>query len=202
MMASIDRAGADVTRPPAVAALVKRAIRTWRFIMLTDRMHQALNDQIQAEFFSAYLYLSMAAYFENLGLEGMSNWMMVQFQEEQSHALKFFHYVNERGGRVELQSLAQPDRQWESPLAAFEAALDHERMISKRIGDLADLAVAEKDHATHNMLQWFISEQVEEEATVDGIVGQLRLVGAQGPGLFMIDREMRARTFVDETREG
>lgn len=167
--------------------------------MLTDRMHQALNDQLQAEFNSAYLYLSMSAYFEDKGLEGMANWMTVQFQEEQSHALKFYRYINERGGRVELQALEKPKLDWESPLEAFEEALDHEKLISRLIGELADLAIKEKDHATHNMLQWFISEQVEEEANVDSIVTQMRLVGGQGQGLFMIDREMRGRTFVDET---
>lgn len=169
--------------------------------MLTDRMQKALNEQIQAEFFSAYLYLSMAAYFEDLGLEGMANWMSIQFQEEQSHAMKFFRYIVERGSRVELAALEKPEQTWASPLAAFEAALAHERHISGRINELADLAGAEKDHATHNMLQWFIAEQVEEEASVDAIVNQLRLVGEQGPGLFMIDRELKTRTFVDHTQE-
>ncbi len=167
--------------------------------MLTDRMHKALNDQLQAEFESAYIYLAMAAYFEDKGLEGMSNWMNVQFQEEQTHALKFYRYIIERGGRVELQTLPQPPRDWDSPLAAFEAAYDHERMISGRINDLVSLAVEEKDHATNNMLQWFVAEQVEEEASVDAIVTQMRLVGENGHGLFMIDRELRGRTFVDET---
>ena len=170
--------------------------------MLTDNMRKALNDQLQAEFYSAYLYLSMSAYFEDRGLEGMSNWMTVQFQEEQSHALKIFRYIIERGGRPELQSIEKPQRDWDSPLAAFEASLEHERMISGRINDLADLAVKEKDHPTHNMLQWFISEQVEEEANVESIVTQMKMVGDQGPGLFMIDREMKARAFVDETQEG
>lgn len=169
--------------------------------MLTDRMHKALNDQVQAEFFSAYLYLSMAAYFEELGLAGMANWMRVQFQEEQSHALKFFQYICERRGSVELQALPQPEHRWASPVAAFEDALAHERMISGRIADLVNLAQAEKDHATHNMLQWFVGEQVEEEAAADNVVNQLRLVGEQGPGLFMIDREMAARTFVDATQQ-
>jgi len=168
--------------------------------VLTDRMHQALNDQLQAEFESAYIYLAMAAYFEDKGLEGMANWMNVQFQEEQTHALKFYRYVIERGGRVELQALAKPPRDWDSPLAAFEAALEHERMISRRIGDLVTLAGEEKDHATHNMLQWFVAEQVEEEANVDAIVTQMRLVGESGHGLFMIDRELKGRTFVDETQ--
>ncbi|MBD3220032.1 ferritin [bacterium] len=168
--------------------------------MLTDKMHQALNDQLQAEFFSAYLYLSMAAYFEDEGLEGMANWMTIQFQEEQTHAMKFYRYIIERGGRVELQALEKPQKDWPSPLAVFEEAFEHEKMISGRINDLAELAIAEKDHATHNMLQWFIAEQVEEEAAVDTIVNQLKMVGDQGHGLFMIDREMRGRTFVDETQ--
>jgi len=167
--------------------------------LLTDRMHKALNDQLQAEFFSAYLYLAMAAYFEDEGLEGMANWMTVQFREEQSHALKFFHYITERGGRIELEALAKPQKDWASPLAAFEAALAHERMISGRINELANIAIAEKDHATHAMLQWFISEQVEEEANVVSLVGQLKRIGAQGPGLFMIDRELKSRVFVDQT---
>lgn len=162
--------------------------------MFTEKMHAALNDQLQAEFYSAYLYLAMSAYFEEKGLVGMANWMTVQFQEEQSHALKFYAYINERGGRVELQAIDKPQRDWETPLVAFEAALEHERYITGRINDLADLAVKEKDHATHNMLQWFIAEQVEEEATVDNIVTQLRLVGGEGHGLFMIDRELRGRT--------
>ena len=168
--------------------------------MLTDRMHQALNEQIQAEFFSAYLYLSMSAYFEDKGLDGMATWMNVQFQEEQSHALKFYRYVNERGGRVELQGLEKPQLDWASPLDAFQGALEHEQMITGRINDLADLSLSEKDHATHNMLQWFIAEQVEEEANVEAIVTQLRLVGDEGRGLYMIDREMVGRTFVDETQ--
>ena len=166
--------------------------------MLTDNIRKALNDQLQAEFYSAYLYLSMSAYFDDQGLEGMANWMTVQFEEEQSHALKLFRYIIERGGRPELQAIEQPQRDWDSPVAAFEASLDHERMISGRINDLADLAVKEKDHATHNMLQWFISEQVEEEANVESIVSQMKMVGDAGPGLFMIDREMKGRTFVNE----
>ena len=165
--------------------------------MISDRMHKALNEQIQAELFSAYLYLSMSAYFQDQGLEGMANWMTVQFREEQEHALKFVHYLNERGARVELEALGKPAKEWAAPLAAFEAALAHERMISGRIDDLANLAVGEKDHATLNMLQWFIAEQVEEEASVDAIVTRLRLVGDRGSGLFMIDREMAKRALAD-----
>ena len=168
--------------------------------MLTDRMHKALNDQLQAEFYSAYLYLSMAAYFDDKGLEGMANWMTIQFQEEQSHALKFYRYITERGGRVELAAIEKPTQDWDSPVAAFEGALEHEQMVSGLINNLADLAISEKDHATHNMLQWYIAEQVEEEANVDAIVNQLKMIGGEGHGLFMIDREMKGRVFVDETQ--
>jgi len=168
--------------------------------VLTDRMHKALNDQLQAEFYSAYLYLSMAAYFDDKGLEGMANWMTIQFQEEQSHALKFYRYIAERGGRVELGAIEKPTQDWDSPLAAFEGALEHEQMVTGLINKLADLAIEEKDHATHNMLQWYIAEQVEEEANVDAIVNQLKMIGGQGHGLFMIDREMKGRVFVDETQ--
>jgi len=168
--------------------------------VLTDRMHKALNDQLQAEFYSAYLYLSMAAYFDDKGLEGMANWMTIQFQEEQSHALKFYRYITERGGRVELAAIEKPTQDWDSPVAAFEGALEHEQMVSGLINNLADLAISEKDHATHNMLQWYIAEQVEEEANVDAIVNQLKMIGGEGHGLFMIDREMKGRVFVDETQ--
>ena len=167
--------------------------------MLTDRMHKALNDQLQAEFSSAYLYLSMSAYFEDQGLEGMANWMTIQFQEEQSHALKFYRYITERGGKVELQAIEKPRHEWDGVVEVFEETLAHEQMVTGLINDLADLAIQEKDHATHNMLQWFIAEQVEEEANVEAIVTQLRLVKGEGAGLFMIDREMKTRSFVDET---
>jgi ferritin len=168
---------------------------------MNDNILKALNDQLQFEFYSAYLYLAMAAYFEDQGLEGMANWMEVQFQEEQTHALKIYRYIAERGGRIELQALDQPPRDWESPLAAFEESLGHEKQVTARINDLADLAVKNKDHATHNMLQWFISEQVEEESTVDAICTQMRLVGGEGHGLFMIDRELKGRTYADPTQE-
>jgi len=163
-------------------------------------MHKALNDQLQAEFSSAYLYLSMSAYFEDQGLDGMANWMTIQFQEEQTHALKFYRYITERGGKVELQAIEKPKHEWDGVVDIFEETLAHEQMVTGLINNLADLAIQEKDHATHNMLQWFIAEQVEEEANVESILGQLRMIGGKGHGIFMIDREMRGRTFVDETQ--
>jgi ferritin len=168
---------------------------------MNDNILKALNDQLQFEFYSAYLYLAMAAYFEDKGLEGMANWMEVQFQEEQTHALKIYRYIAERGGRIELQALGQPPKDWDSPLAAFEESLAHEKMVTERINNLADMSVKAADHATHNMLQWFIAEQVEEEAAVDSIVTQMRLVGGEGHGLFMVDRELKGRAFVDHTQE-
>lgn len=164
--------------------------------MLSSKMEQALNSQINAEYFSSYLYLSMAAYFDSINLVGMANWMRVQAQEEMVHVMKFFDYVSERNGRVSLTAIDGPPTEWASPLAAFEAALAHERHVSSLINKLVDLALAESDHASNNFLQWFVAEQVEEEATADGIVQQLRLVKDAPGGIFLLDRELGQRTFV------
>lgn len=162
-------------------------------------MEKALNEQINAEFASAYLYLSMATWFEEQNFEGMANWMMIQFKEEQTHALKFYNYVIERGGRVTLQKIDAPKTEWGNILQVFEETLKHEKLVTSMIHDLADLAVEERDHATSSMLQWFIDEQVEEEASADKIVNQLKLIGDNPNGLFMLDREFAARKFIDET---
>jgi len=162
-------------------------------------MQDSLNDQIQAEFFSAYLYLAMAAYMQERDLDGFANWMRIQAQEELTHGMKFFDYVNEAGARVILQAVETPPEEWASPLAAFEAALSHEKHMTGRIYGIADLCNEEKDHATANLLQWFISEQVEEESNVDGIIKKLKMVGDKGAGMFMIDRDLAQRVFVDET---
>jgi ferritin len=158
-------------------------------------MEKALNKQINEEYFSAYLYLSMAAYFDSINLTGFSNWMRVQSQEEMSHVMKFFDFVIERGGRVHLDAIKKPDIEWASPLAAFEDAYKHECFISGCINDLVTLSLEANDHATDNFLQWFVSEQVEEEASADAIVQKLKLVGDNGPGIFMIDQEMATRVF-------
>ena len=163
--------------------------------MLSEKMEKALNDQIQAEIYSAYLYLSMQAYFESVNLEGFAGWMQVQYQEEMSHAMKFYGFINERGGRVLLQTIDAPPSEWASPLAVFEATLDHEQKVTARINDLVDVAIAERDHATNNFLQWFVAEQVEEEDSVGGVLEQIKLVGEAKGGLFMLDRELGQRTF-------
>jgi len=163
--------------------------------MLSQKMQDALNAQINAEYYSSYLYLSMAAYCEDANFKGFANWFRVQSQEEMIHVMKFFGYVIDRKGRVELKAIDAPPVAWESPLAAFEAALKHEQHVTGLINRLAGLAIAENDYATHTLLQWFITEQVEEEASVDAVVQQLKL-GANAPAaLFMLDRELGQRSF-------
>ncbi len=161
--------------------------------MMSKKMEKALNEQINAEMYSAYLYLAMAAYFESENLSGCAGWMKVQVQEETSHAMKFFGHINERRGRVILQAIDQPAKEWKSPLAAFEAAFEHEQLITGRIDDLVNLAMQEKDHATSAFLQWFVSEQVEEETSVDTIVQMLKMADKAPGALLMIDRELGRR---------
>jgi ferritin len=169
--------------------------------MISDKMQDALNDQINAELYSSYLYLAMAAYFDDVGLGGFASWMKAQAQEEAFHAMKFFSYVSERGGRVELKAIQEPPKEWESSKAAFEASLEHERYVSKRINDLVNLAQEERDHATNNFLQWFVSEQVEEEDNVGQVVDKLKLMGEAPGGMFMLDRELGQRTFTPPAEE-
>lgn len=167
--------------------------------MVSEKMLGALNKQINAELYSAYLYISMAAYFDDLNLPGFSNWMNVQFQEEQAHAFKFWHYVVERGKRVRLMAIENPPWDWGSPLEVFEAVYKHEQHVTSLISGLVDLAQEEKDHLTYNMLMWFVGEQVEEEASADAIVRQLKMIKGDGRGLLMIDRELAQRVFVPPT---
>jgi len=167
--------------------------------MLSKKMLAALNKQINAELYSSYLYLSMGAYVKSLGLDGFENWFRVQAQEELAHAMKFFDYVNERGGRVTLTAIDGPPVTWKSPLAVFEATLKHEQHVTDLINKLVDLAADESDHASSIMLQWFVSEQVEEEASADAVRQKLALVGDRGNALYMIDRELAARVFTPPT---
>jgi ferritin len=161
--------------------------------VINDKLQQAINSQINAELHSAYIYLSMSAYFGSLGLDGSAHWMRLQAQEELMHGMKFYDYMVVSGGRILLTPVEGPATSWDSPLAAFEAALAHERLMTRRCNDLASLAIAEKDHATNNLVQWFVTEQVEEEANVENIVQKMKLLGRDGPGLFMMDRELKSR---------
>jgi len=160
---------------------------------LSKKMEKALNEQVNAEMYSSYLYLSMAADLEDKALGGFANWMKTQAQEELYHAMKIFDYVNERGGRVALDQIEAPQTEWKDPLAIFQAAYKHELKVSGMINDLVNLAIKEKDHATNNFLQWYVEEQVEEEASADEVVQKLKLMGGKGQGLFMMDKEMGAR---------
>ena len=157
-------------------------------------MEEALNSQTNEELFSAYLYLSMAAYFHAEGLDGMAGWMRLQAKEEVEHALRIFDHLVERGGKVTLKALAEPQGNWDSPLAAFQAAYEHERYITGKIHELVDLAQAERDHAAFQMLQWFVAEQVEEEDQTKKAVELLERVGPDGRGILMIDQRLGART--------
>jgi len=163
--------------------------------MLKDQIEKALNNQLNAELYSAYLYLSMSAYFQSMNLGGFATWMRVQAQEELVHAMKFYDFINERGGRVGLKMVEAPPTGWTSPLAAFEAAYQHEQKVTGLINDLVELALQEHDHATHIFLQWFVTEQVEEEDNANGVVQKLKLIGDASGGLFMLDRELGQRTF-------
>ena len=169
--------------------------------MLKEKMLKALNDQINAEQYSALLYLSMSAWFEEKGLPGFANWMYVQYQEELTHANKIFKYVVERSGKVELKAIEQMPVEFNNVTEVVEKTLEHEQHVTSLIHNLVDIASEERDHATHSFLQWFVDEQVEEEANVNEILDNLKLINEQGHGLFMIDRELRQRTFVDETEE-
>ena len=162
--------------------------------MLSDKMYEALNDQINAEMHSAYLYLSMAAYFEDINFPGMAGWMKAQAQEEMVHAMKFYGYIFDRDCKVELKTIEGPETSWDSPLAAFEASLKHEKYITGRINKLVDLAIEDNDHATRSFLNWFVDEQVEEESSVGDAVKRLKNVGDSKPGLFMLDREPGGRS--------
>ncbi len=170
--------------------------------MLSKKMETAINKQINAEIYSAYLYLSMASWIESTGLDGFGNWFKIQAQEELAHAMKFYHYVNERGGRVKMAAIDAPPTNWKSPLAVFDETYKHEQKVTGLINKLVDLARTESDHASDNMLQWFVAEQVEEESTADGIRQKVKLVGEKGHGIFMIDRELAARVFTPPAQEG
>ncbi|UCC61786.1 MAG: ferritin [Anaerolineae bacterium] len=161
--------------------------------MFSQKIQDAMNDQIQRELESAYIYLSMAAYFESSNLPGFAHWMNAQAQEEQTHAMKFFDFIYDRGGRVMLQAIPQPPAEFTSPLDAFEKALAHEQKITGHIDDLYALAVQEKDYASQTFLQWFVDEQVEEEKSAGDIVETLKMVGDKGQALFMFDRQLAQR---------
>jgi len=169
--------------------------------MLSEKMLEDLNLQLNRELYSGYLYLSMSAYFSSKGMPGFANWMRVQAQEELTHAMKFFDYILKSGGSVKVLPIDAPPTDWANPLEVFQETLRHEQKVTSHINNLMDLAISQKDHATGNFLQWFISEQVEEEENARNILDRLSLAGEERGLLFILDQELGKRVFVAPTQE-
>lgn len=169
--------------------------------MLNKKMQDALNEQINKEMYSAYLYMAMSAQATDMGLEGFAKWFMVQYHEEMFHAMKIYEFVFDRNGRVELGTIEQPPKEFDSIKDMFEKTLEHEQFVTKSINDLVDLAISEKDHATNNFLQWYVAEQVEEEKNDHEILGKIDMLtdGKKGAGLYMLDKEIGARELTAPT---
>ncbi len=163
--------------------------------MITQKLQDAINKQINAELYSAYLYKSMEAYFKSIDLDGFANWMNIQFQEEQAHAFGFLNFLNERGGKIILGAIEAPRVDWPNAIAVFSETLKHEEYVTSLINNLIALSYEEKDYASANFFQWYIKEQVEEEANATKILHQLQLVNGEGQALLMLDRELQARVF-------
>lgn len=164
--------------------------------MVSKKLETAINNQINAEFWSAYLYLSMSVHFANEGLPGFANWFKVQFQEEQDHALKLINYLISKGNKVDLKPIEKVETSWTSLLSAFADTLAHEKEVTGMINNLVSIARSENDYATENILQWFVSEQVEEEETAQEMIDSLKLIGDNGFGIYTMDKELGSRTHV------
>lgn len=161
--------------------------------MLSKKMIDALNEQMNKEMYSAYLYMAMSSYCNDLGLKGFAKWFMVQYHEEMFHSMKLYEYIHKQGGTVKLMAIDEPPSEWTSPLDVFEKTLTHEQMVTSRINALMELALAEKDHASQIVLQWYVNEQVEEEENDNDIIAQLKLIGDSPQALMMLDRDLAAR---------
>ena len=161
--------------------------------MIKEKILKILNKQINEEFYSSYLYLSMSNYFSLVNLNGFAKWMRVQSQEEYAHAMKIYDYILQRDGKVTLSKIETPKAVWKSPLEIFQETLEHEKYISTCVDNIVNLAIQEKDHATTQFFQWFVSEQVEEEANTINIVEKMKMVGDNKNGIFMLDRELGQR---------
>ena len=161
--------------------------------MISPRIQEALLVQLNREFYSAYLYLAMSAYCSNADFNGSAKWLELQYEEEIVHATKIYRYLIEQAVPVKLAAIGEPPFEFGTLLQVFQASLSHEQAMTSRLNELSDLALAEKDHATYNLLQWFVNEQVEEEATLSGIIAKLRLVKDDGYGLLMVDNELGTR---------
>jgi ferritin len=162
--------------------------------MIKEKIEKALNQQLNQELYAFYLYLSMSAHFESMNLNGFANWMRFQAEEEKTHGLKFYDYILQANGKIDLKQIEAPKKSWKSVQEIFEDTYNHEKKVTESIYDIVDLSISERDHATHNFLQWFVSEQVEEEATALKILEKIKLIGDNQGALFIFDREMGSRT--------
>ena len=169
--------------------------------MLSKKMKKELNEQINREMYSAYLYMSMSSHCNSIGLPGFENWFMVQYNEEMEHAMKIYDYVNSQGGKVKLMAIDEPLSDFKNPMDMFQKTLKHEQFITKCINELVDLSINEKDHATQIFLQWFVTEQIEEEGNDNDIISKLELAGSKGNGLFLIDKELSTRVYNPPVKE-
>lgn len=161
--------------------------------MISEKMQAALNEQVNKEFYSAYMYLAMSAYCNTIGLPGFSHWMRMQYEEESMHVTKMYDYILDQGGAIHLKTIEEPPKEYGTPIDIFETTLDHEQFVTRSINELMGLAVDERDYATQGFLQWYVGEQVEEEANVNDILAPLRMVGADKGGLMMIDQKLALR---------
>lgn len=168
--------------------------------MISKKMTEMLNKRINEEIYSSYLYLSMAAHSNVIGLKGFANWFQVQAQEEMTHAIKFYNYVLDQGAKVILDTIAKPPSEFDSTLDLFEKTLAHEEIVTEEINKVVQYAKEENDNATFIMLQWFVTEQIEEVSSTNDIIQQLKLVGNDGSGLFMVDRQLATRTLAASTQ--
>ena len=191
----VEICGINTAKLPVLTEKEKTELLKLSKNMISEKLQAAINAQINAEMWSAYLYLSMSAYCQDAGLPGMANWYAVQFKEEQDHAMILFNYLQSRGGRVLLEPIAAVDTEWASPLATFEHTLAHEGKVTSLINNLMALAVEEKDFALQSRLNWFVDEQVEEEENATDLVHKLRLIGDNGYGLYQLDQELAARVY-------
>lgn len=167
--------------------------------MLSKNIEKMLADQVNFEIYSAYIYLAMGAYSDSIDMPGAANWFKIQWEEEIFHANKLYDYLLERDGRQIFAAIPQPQSEWESLQKAFEGALTHEQLVTSRINDIMAQAEQEKDYATRSFLQWFVDEQVEEESNVRELIRQIKMVKDSGHGLYMLDKELAARTFTPPT---
>jgi ferritin len=169
--------------------------------MISKKINKALNKQLNREYHSAYIYLGLSTYAASEGYNGFASWFMIQSKEEMAHGMKLYKYLEDQGAKIKLKDIQAYNFSGKDIKEAFKAALEHEQKMTKWLNELSGLAMEQKDHATYNMLQWYVTEQVEEEASFNEILDKIEIVGTNGNGMYNLDKELGSRTFVDPTQE-